>query len=407
MRLLFAFSILMWSISLNAQILPQGYDTLVTSQSYEIKGNLDFGATSIHNAISSKFYRGGFIDDGMKDYAFDKHKGVNRIGVDGKMELSYTNFDSKIFKSKPWGYVIKAGAYAFGGMLYSKDTYGLAFYGNERYVGQTIDMSGSEISFTSFQKIGFGLIDPKSKSALAFNVYNISNRFTADFRDLQLIQAEDSLAIDIVMDGEVSARNNLKFNQGIGFGVDFDYYLGIDWQSNKTAFVHFSLNNIGVGYMYEKQLTYITDTTFHYSGLTFDQIIGENSIMNDSLNVLDTLGIRQEFSNPVFLLPGFIQIAKIVDEHQEASIQSFFGVRVYPTLIFAPYVFGGLDYKPLSWLRLGAMASYGGFTKMRAGFYANYNKGSIRAGLGTENLIGLFSKKGSGQSIYINLRCVF
>ena len=80
---------------------------------------------------------------------------------------------------------------------------------------------------------------------------------------------------------------------------------------------------------------------------------------------------------------------------------------MYPTLIFNPYVYGGADFKVNNWFRCGANLGYGGFQGIRGGVYAHMNTKYISAGIGTENIIGAILKSGSGQSIYLRLRCAF
>lgn len=392
------------------QILPIGYDTLAYRQEIIVQGRADYAGSAIERDLSAKFIFGGLITDEIKDRSFEKHKSVNRIGADIGAEAEYRNYSVKLFKKKDWGIVVKAGYQAFGGMVYSGDLFGLAFYGNKRYLGDTISMSGTDMSFTSFQKIGFGLVDASSKSNISLNVYNIDNRLTGHFRTLEITQPEDGSSVTINMDGEVSVQQNKVYTQGIGFGMDFDFKLPISWNENSKAYIQFLAKNVGVGFDLEAQKRYATDTTFTYSGFTFSQILGENSILNDSIDadyILDTLGISSKNIRSAYLLPGYIQVAKIVDEMQDKAFQPFFGVRVYPTLVYSPFVFGGLDWKCAKWMRVGANVSYGGFAGLRGGLYASAKFSNYSIGLSTETISGLVSKKGSGQSLYVRFRCAF
>lgn len=406
MRALSIFIFILIAHSASSQVLPQYYDTLERNYEFILNGLGDYSASAVRNEITSKFYRGGYIDQDMKDFSFDKHKAVNRIGGVASGELTFINYKKHLFKNKNWGYLVKVGIDYFGGSVYSKDAFGLVFYGNERYFGDTIDLSGTNMSYTGYQKVGFGLIDSKSKSFLNVNVYNISDRFTMNNRDLKVIQSSDSMIVDLIMDGEVEMKDNAKFNQGIGVGFDFAYNLPISWQSGKTSYFQFSAKNIGVGYMYEDQKRYSYDTTFHYEGLTFSQITGENSLLKDSLDVLDTLGITSGYTNSTFLLPGMIQVAKIVDQQNDSKVQSFYGIRMYPTLLYSPYLFAGVDYRPIDWMNLGAMVSYGGFCGFKGGIYASIKKEKYSVGISSENITGAISKKGNGQSINLLVRCV-
>lgn len=391
--------------SLNAQLLPEYYDTLQVSHELIINGGVDYYSSSIEKDITSKFIRGGVITSDIKDNSLAKHSAINRFGVIGIGNIEYRNFNKKLFKKKNWGYVVKGGYNVFMGAVYSKDLFGLAMYGNEKYRGELMDMSGTNMSFMEYQKVGFGLIDAKSKSNITFNVYNISKRMSAKFRTLEISQDLLGDNLEFAMDGEVELSEGKKFNQGIGFGVDLDFKIPINWgKNNNTAYIQFQAQNVGFAYMYEKQRVYNVDTSFVFSGLEFSQLVGDNSFFSDSLSLLDSLGINSREKNSFSMLPGFIQVGKIVDEHSARKVQSFFGLRIYPTLIYSPFIYAGIDYQPIDWLNIGANASFGGFGKFKAGLYSSLKFKDYSIGLATENVVGFFSKKASGESLFIKLR---
>ena len=239
-----------------SQIIPLGYDTLKYSHEFFLDAGGDYYGSSVERDLLSKFIRGGMITEEIKDNSFNRHKAINRFGAVMGGEFEYRNYNKKIFKKKDWGFVIKGGYHVFAGMLYSKDLFGLAFYGNESYMGETIDISGTDVSYMNFQKIGFGMIDSKSKSSVSLNVYNISDRFSGDFRTVKLFQDLEGDEVTLEMDGEVDVKNNKKFNQGIGFGLDLDFKVPVSWGKDRKAFLRFQAQNLGFAYMYEKQKVY-------------------------------------------------------------------------------------------------------------------------------------------------------
>lgn len=401
---LFSFSFLNGSIAFS-QLIPENYDTLKLSHELIIRGNADYFGTAIQNDMLSKFIRGGNITEDIKNNSLDHHKAINRIGGIGDAEIEYRNYDKHLFKKKDWGFNVKVGYSIFAGLLYSKDLFGGIFYGNDRYQGETMDFSGTKLSYMNFQKVGIGLIDAKSKSSVTLNFYNVSDRFSGEINEAQIFQHEDGSAIDVVLDGEFEMKRNLKFNQGIGIGLDADFKIPVNWIKDRKAFIQFKVQDVGVAYMYEKQKVYSIDTSFTFTGLQINDLIGENAIFNESFDILDTLGLKSTEKNRTVLLPGYIQAAKMVDDLQDHKWQSFFGVRVYTTLLYNPYVFGGIDFKAAKWLHIGASVSYGGFGKLRGGLYAGAKFGNYSIGLSSENVMGWFSKKNSsGQSLNIRLR---
>ena len=389
----------------NAQLLPIYYDTLSHQQEVIIDAGVDYYGSAIQRELTSKFIHGGFITNGIKDNSFNRHSGVNRFGAVGLGTIEYRNFSKKLLKNKDWGFVVKAGYNAFYGGVYSKDLFGMMMYGNDIYRGETIDGSGSNFTGITYQKVGFGFIDVKSKSSISFNVYNVNSRFKADLNDFQLTQDINGDSIELIMDGTIEVGNNSKFNQGIGFGFDLDFKIPFQWgKKNNTSFIQFQVQNLGFAYLYEKQKVYEFDTSFVFSGLKWNQITGDESLFSDSTEILDSLGIRSYENNRTTLLPGFIQVGKIVDEMSQRKLQSFYGIRMYPTIIYSPFIYAGVDYKPMNWLRIGANASYGGFGKFKAGLYSSIRFGNYSVGIATENVVGFVTKKSSGQSLFIKLR---
>ena len=390
--------------SIWSQSLPRYYDTLELKQEIIIDGNIEYFSSSIEKDIISKFYRGGFISSEMKNRSYDKHQGVNRFGGLAQGDIEYRNYNLKFFKKKNWGIVVKGGYGSIGSALYSKDAFGMLMYGNEQYRGETIDLSGSNMTFVSYQKIGFGFIDPVSKSNVSLNFYNISDRFYGHFRNVEITQDALGDTLDIVLKGEFNSKQNEKFNQGFGIGFDLDFTLPISYGNEKTAFIQFQMENVGFGYLYEKQKVYNVDTSFSFAGFQLSDLIGDEAIFTDSTNVLDTLGVRSTEKTKTFMLPGFIQIGKIIDAASVKKVQSFYGLRLYPTLIYSPFIYAGIDYHPAKWLNVGASVSYGGFGKLKGGLYSSLKFSNYSIGVGTENIYGFLSKRAMGESILIKLR---
>lgn len=386
-----------------AQLLPTYYDTIALGQEVILDGNVEYFSSSIEKDITSKFIRGGFISSEMKENSFDKHSGVNRLGGYGILDLEYRNYNIKLLKKKDWGLSIKGGYGSLGSVLYSKDAFGVLMYGNEMYRGETMDLSGSNLNAVTYQKIGVGLIDPISKSNVSLNFFNISNRLYGHSRNFELTQDALGDSIDVTLNGEFLLKQNNKFNQGFGVGFDIDFKLPINFGEDRTAFIQFQMKNIGFGYLYEKQKEYIIDTTISFGGFELNQLIGEGNLFSDSTNVLDNIGVQSKDRTKTFMLPGFIQVGKIVDNLSVRKFQSFYGLRLFPSLIYSPFVYGGVDYHPFKWLNVGVNASFGGFGKFKSGLYSSMKFNNYSVALGTENIHGLFSKKAMGESILIKL----
>jgi hypothetical protein len=68
-----------------------------------------------------------------------------------------------------------------------------------------------------------------------------------------------------------------------------------------------------------------------------------------------------------------------------------------------PLIFGGIDYNPFKGIvHFGASLSYGGYAKLRGGFYSSMKLKNTSFGISSENLFNP-----TGQSIIFRLQCVF
>jgi hypothetical protein len=407
MRLLICFICFFSMNSLQSQsILPIQYDTNIINQEFILNGTADYSFTSIRNDFSNKFLFGGYISDAVKDKSFGLHTGINRGGYEASAEFEYRNSEVSVFKRQR-GIVVKLGYGSFSSVLYSKDLFGLTFYGNESYLGQNVDFSGSTFNLMTFQKIGFGFIDKKSKSSLTLNAYSISNYASGRAYNGGLFQSESIDSINLLLDANLDLTNSSSFTKGIGLGFDFDYRIPFEIKKDKLAFVQMTVRNFGLAYFSSNVSSFQTDTTYIYEGFTLDQLVGDASVLNNGTSILDTLNVNEQTKSALKMLPGYVQVAKIIDEHNTSFFQSYFGAKLFYTLQYAPMIYVGGQLRLNDYIKFGSHISYGGFTKFRMGLYANFDINKLNIGFGSEDIIGTFSNIGRGKSIQLRLRCAF
>ncbi len=385
---------------------PTIQDTNFRKHSLTLDGSAFYASSSVRNEILNSFIFGGMIDEDMKDRSFSKHRDVNRLGALAQGELVYANFGVSLFGNENLGFLIKAGAFYGASGAYSKDAFGLFFYGNARYASQTVSLSGSEANFIGMQKIGFGIIVKRSKSSVSLNFYGISDYQHAYLDDGTLAFQNDGSQVDLVLKGNMSYTPERKWNNGYGVGIDADYRFEIDWMKDKKATVQILARNLGVGFM-NKLREYTIDSSFQYDGFRFNQLFGDAAIFDSTYSVLDTLGVRQSDVRKVIPLPGYIQAGKVVSANYNGKWQSYFGVRIYPTFSYVPKVHAGVQYKVLKGLFVGSQLAYGGFTGFQWGAYTNLRLNSLSIGVGTENILGLSRSIGYGNSFLCRLQCRF
>jgi hypothetical protein len=408
MKLFFTLFIFLSCFIAEAQSwLPIQNDTLL-NRKHEIifTGTADYASTSLHKTLTQKLFYGGEITDEIKDKSLKLHRGINRFGSDLNTEIEYRNFSVSLLKNPNWGFTVKAGYYSFINALYSRDLYELTFYGNQNYIGDTAFLSGTKFSAYTFQKIGFGWLDKKSKSSVSLNIFNLSNYSDAFIRKGEIYQSSEIDTLSVNFTGNTSFNSSSDFMSGWGVGIDADLRISVPTKSNKTIYYQFLAKNIGFASLINPLNQYSGDSTFTFTGLSYNDVLNGSSFLDSNFSILDTLGVEKSQTNRTLFLPGYLQFSKLVDANSTRKLQEFYGIRMFLASAFTPLVFAGLDYRinvnPSSTLNVGINSSYGGFSKFRFGFYSSIKIKNWNIGLASENIFGK-----TGESFLFRMQCVF
>ncbi len=385
---------------------PVFRDSLLQSNHLLVNGNLDVTGTSMRKEFVNTLAFGGTIDSEMKNRTLKSTHANNRIGAFGSGELTYVSGASSLFKSGKYSWLVKAGYYVVGNVNYTKDAFKLTFYGNSYLGADTANLTGTRISGMQFQKAGFGFYHKKTGSSLTLNVVNVQNQFGGYIRKGELSQDVNMDSISLRLNGDMTYSKGKEFSKGLGFAVDFDFYLKVPWLKDSATF-QFTVQNLGAAYMFKSQTRYSPDSTYRYSGFTLDQIKNSGNLFGDDFSLLDSLNVEKKQVKRWVMVPAYIQIMKLVDLASAKKLQSFFGIRFYPTIGIVPTGFVGLFYRFVPRVSVSANAAFGGSSIVRGGLMLGYHGDKVGIQLGTDDIYGLVSKRGFGQSALIRLSWVF
>lgn len=383
--------------------LPMNMDTNRYSGAFSANGFLDYGSSTLSSEFLNVLLGGGTIDNEMKNRVFARQEDRNLFGVAYAGELEYRNYKVNLFGKERVGYLVRAGNYVYTSAYYPKDAFGLILYGNDLYRGDSATLSPTEFNSVQFSKVGWGIVDKVTKSSASINLYSIGAYQDLYLRNAKLKVSEDADQLDLDITGQFSFANNTGFSQGFGAGFDFDYRLPVTWFNNEQVWFSCQAKNIGVMSIGKVQ-TYLADSLYSFDGFTFEQLFqADSSFSIDQIS--DSLELVEGERRVTTLLPGFIQMGKIVHSQASKKLQSFFGVRMYTTLNYNPMAYFGLQYKIADEFAAAVQSSYGGFARFRTGFYFSYAAPKLKLAMGCEDLIGTLYPQGSGSNI--NLRILY
>ena len=388
-------------IALSQSMMPIEQDTSVGVVGHEIyiSSMADYQSTSVGKDITRSFLFGGFINQEMKESSSSRHDEINRFGIDINADIEYRNHKVNLFKDSLSGMIIKAGMYNFSSAMYSKDLFDLAFFGNDMFIGDTANLSGSEFNSISFQKIGFGWLDKKSKSSVCFNIIGLNSYISGSFQDTYLYQnqAIDSMSLELY--GTSNRAIGGSYFKGFGAAFDIDYRFRMKKTEKEHINFQLLVRNLGFAFIPNTE-TYSANGVVSYSNYQISELINSETIFNNTEETINGIADTVTNQNTVILLPAMFQFTKLIDCNSSKKIQGFFGFRSYLNKAYIPMLFGGLDYKPKKWCNLGVQASYGGFSQLRWGVYSSFSFPHFTLGIASENL---FNKR--GESITIKLSC--
>ena len=389
----------------NAQInFPEGFDTINGyGKQLIVNGQLDIQSTSFKNEMLNKLVFGGYIDQAMKDRSFDKHGNINFAGVISNNDVTYFHGSDSLFGKSRFDWGVKAGYYALGSVKYGKDPFGLVFYGNEGYLGDTAFFTKTHLSFTRFQKVGFGLRDKISGSYFFVNLVNVQDQIKGEITKGELYQSADASLVKLKLLGDMSYTTGSQFSKGLGVSFDGAYRVKVPWIKGTQTVMELSFSNLGFAKINSPMQRYQADSTYSFSGFKLNQLFGDNSpFKRDDYSVLDSLGVdRDSTYKHTVLLPGYIQAGKLIDYRSSKKLQSFFGIRLFPTLKSNSAIYAGAAYKPAKSVLLIASVNYGGFTTFRGGLVAGYIADKFSISVGSDDVIGMFYKGAFGKSAYL------
>lgn len=396
--------VLMLNFGFSQELLPVEYDTTNTSSQLLINGNAFHLSTSIQNSFSRKWLFGGEITNEIKENTFNDHSVYDRLGGGYRLNLQYRSDKVLFEKHENLSWMVNLSNETHFSSEYAQGLFGLLFFGNERFLGDEVNLSNSVGGFVDYISLGGGIHNKKTKSFITLNVVLPRTYLDFSINEGLFYTSETGDQIDLLLQGEVNTANSPAYFQGLGGSISFDYNLpfGDPEGNNFSGIFRLSGRNIGVYKLHQVKRTTI-DADAEFSGFSIDDVrtlfndeAESNPALMDSLNITETNGSLFKF------IPGFVQVGKIVEKNKDTQLQSFFGIRMYTTFLYRPLLYVGVDYRPVQNLSFGAQGTYGGYGLLRLGVYCNYSADKFSLGLGSEDLLGLL-KSQHGQSLVLRL----
>lgn len=375
------------SFTLSAQkVNSLGFDTLSRKVAIDMDVSIEFSTQKISNKFLFPVMFGGKISNSVMNKLVQKQNDLNRMGFFTEPEISVSLFDVRPIKSKPWGLKLQVGALYTLSARYSGGFLSMALIGNEPFLGKKIGMGNQAFQFYGGHKIGFGLVDSKTKSSVMINAVGIQSYMAGVISDGDLSFAENG-DLRAALKGNYQNSHSAAFYKGAGFSIDANFNLKVG--KNKDIYFQFAVKNLGVGFLNNRMNKYLVDSIYNYNGFTYEGIQNIGDKFQNVDQAMNELGVEKREGVSAFLLPMQIHIGKLLNESLTKRWQFTYGARVFVQQGAIPFIYGGAHWRANEWLRVGAGLNYGGFGGLRGNAYIQGIWDNFVFALNINNLLGL------------------
>ena len=383
--------------------LPIFLDTSIHSQEFILQGKGEIYSSSLINSFTNKLLFGGNLSTSDIQNSHEKLQATNTFGLEGNVEFEYRNL--AVFPSNNWGILVKTSVNTINSCHYTNDLFGVLFEGNTPFLGKSLQLNPSSIQSISYMKFGIGFIQKKTKNNFSINLFRIQNYLssTLNYGAVYINDSSSMALIDLTSSSTSYIANLTKTNYGIG--IDVDLRIPITTFTDNTIQLHIIAKNFGIGILSNNAHYYSVDTNYHFQGFSINDLTNLLGTKQTTSQQLEKLTIYS--SNKIRFTPllGYFQVSKINTLESSKRYQSIFGVRIYPSLSYIPFIYGGIQVHLKKNLILGLQENYGITNRIRTGMYIVIPFTNYSLSIGTDNLFDSFRSNGKGRSFQFKLQC--
>jgi hypothetical protein len=348
------------------------------------------GSTHLPVNFFNKIYFGGFINESEKGNSYSIAKN-QRSGFETDMSFG-VNIYQENSELNGWCFSLQNKISAAG--KYQQGLYDLFFRGNENS-NQQISIGNTKFQFRNHQLINFGKFYRNFSFGLAIG--NIIQEYNVSFGENDLIDFNNNYNWNVVVNPNISfVRNNnsaIKKN-GNSFGLNFKINDGF---KNTNLEYELEIKNLGVMLLHSNIETINYDTSFSYSGLSFDQITNITNLSSE----ISTPFQPYTSNNKIISSTPFEVKFNIVKSIN--NLELFTGLFYRNNSQYLPKSYFGFNYRNEKKLNYGSNVSYGGYNKFQWGINTSYHAEKINAQIILQNFLGLIPSLGRSFGIVLNL----
>jgi uncharacterized protein DUF5723 len=369
------------------------------------------GSDAVTVEFQNTYLNDNFIDNELKNKSFDKmdDRSVLGSGLNSGFYFKKSMADKE---NKSWYASVRHRQHYNSN--YTSDLFGLYFYGNKPYAGETADLSDLNYLNLRYNQLQFGFITSTVKEDMRWDfMYGFSALLGQEYLDIKTGRGTfytqpdgEYIEMDMLLESKQSDSTNTGFGSVNGLGASIDFMA----QLTKEGKYHlrFGISDAGFISWNSNSTSFTVDTLYNFEGTLvenfFDSLFLDIQPQDDFSDSFKK-DRKQEGFTAMIPLKLNVAYGRILSEK----------LTVWAS---ADYIVNA-DYVPLFQLRGdylfssrfmgGASVRYGGYAELGVGLHlgVDFGKGIILQG-GTSYLLGYINSSSStAQGATIGLRKIF
>lgn len=373
------------------------------------EGLADYNANTVLNELTLALRQGGAIGRDLRRRTGDAlRQGRNTVGYLFESRIEWRG--PRCIPGLPsWSPMFALAHHDLAGVLFTRDQYELAFFGNSAYQERTATLAPSALEQIRYQTAGAGLVHGPSGSFIRLDLVRGQSLASVDVRGAELFTGEDGRVLRTSLQGDYIASDTsgggLDRTNGSGVAIAgrWEYRLP---RSARPMVASIGVEDLGFMVWNANTVRIAKDTVIRYTGVAVSNLFSLEDALVDQDALLDTFGLRYSKGEVVRLLPfrATASLTTLFPDRWTLGV----GVEYRHVPGFIPQATLLASFRLGGRSTLGGTLGYGGFGGMRFGITARHRFGKhVLAGLSTPQVHGLIWGRARGAGLMMDISCAF
>jgi len=340
------------------------YDNCKTSVGTNF--SYEFNSNSITNKFLNTYLYGNHIDSLRKQWMFANLQPQNYFGADIEGGLSAVTFPDSFAGGTNMGLFVRYNRYYHVDLSFTDDLFKLFFDGNQRFAGETANLSNSSLNAVSYDQIQFGLFSKYSinnyKYTFGYGV-SINNGYqntVVNIKQGSLYTDANAEYIDFAANYDVARSSTpSKIFKGLGTSINFYYSI----ESPKKNVFDLQLTNLGFIRWNKQSQSFSKDTTIHFDGVNVTDILNIKGNIFGNANT-DSIVHAYTYSNLktsyYTLTQACLNISYLYNISERSRVDLFMIKKFFSH--YDPCFIAKIQYLPNKKNVISLNLSYGGYS---------------------------------------------